>query len=198
MLHRSFPFRSIAQQKVYELRVYDIIPNKYDTFHRMSMELLPMRASVSRCQGYWVVQVGGVNQMVHLWEYDSLLHRYQARNALENDENWKLRYTNPRRECLSAQSNMLMRMIYRENSPSTLSYKYLLKITPEKELLLTTPGVTLAASYVVTVGEHEGKYVHIVKGKMLDDVVPLEPTPGSISKIMGPARWSSSIGCLWR
>ncbi|ORC91416.1 putative protein NipSnap 3A-like [Trypanosoma theileri] len=198
MLKRSFPLLNITNQKVYELRVYDILPDKYDTFHRISMDLLPMRASVSRCQGYWVVQIGALNQMVHLWEYDSLKHRYDIRNGLEKNEDWKRRYSYPRQECLSSQTNMLMRMIYREGTASTLSYKYLLKVTPQKELILTSPGVTLAASYIVTTGEHEGKYLHLVKGKMLDDLMQVEPTQGSISKIMGPARWSASIGCLWR
>ncbi|EAN93175.1 hypothetical protein C3747_76g208 [Trypanosoma cruzi] len=198
MLQRSFSLLSMAKQKVYELRVYDIIPNKYDTFYRMSMELLPLRTAVSRCQGYWVVQIGGLNQMVHLWEYDSLQHRYQIRNKIDRDTDWTRRYTYPRQECLSSQTNMLMRMTYREGNVSTNSFKYMMKITPEKELVLTTPGVTLAASYLVTIGEHEGKYFHLLKGMMLDDLLQVESIPGSVSKIMGPARWSSSMGCIWR
>ncbi|RNF02363.1 putative protein NipSnap 3A-like [Trypanosoma rangeli] len=198
MLRRVWPLLNISKEKVYELRIYDVLPNKYDKFYRMTSELLPLRASVSTCQAYWIVQLGGVNQVVHLWEYDSLKHRYDIRTALDSDGEWKNRYTIARQECLSSQTNMLLRMIYRESNASILSFKYMMKITREKELLLKTPGASLAASYRVVTGEHEGMYLHIVKGKELDDLLEVEPLPGSISKIMGPARWSSLIGCLWR
>ncbi|RNF07999.1 putative protein NipSnap 3A-like [Trypanosoma conorhini] len=198
MLQRSWPLLKATKEKIYELRIYDILPGKYDKFHRLTSELLPLRASVSRCQGYWIVQLGAINQVAHMWEYDSLKHRYDTRNALLRDVDWKHRYIDERQLCLSAQSNMLLRMTYLESNSSILSFKYLMKITPEKELVLTTPAASLAASYVVVTGEHEGKYVHILKGKLLDDLLEVEPTPGTISKIMGPARWSSAIGCLWR
>ncbi|ESL10473.1 hypothetical protein TRSC58_01794 [Trypanosoma rangeli SC58] len=198
MLRRLWPLLNLSKEKVYELRIYDILPNKYDKFYRITSELLPLRASVSRCQAYWIVQLGGLNQVVHLWEYDSLKHRYAIRSALDRDGEWKNRYTISRQECLSSQTNMLLRMVYRESNASILSFKYLMKITRDKELVLKTPGASLAASYVVITGEHEGMYLHIVKGTELDDLLDVEPLPGSISKIMGPARWSSLIGCLWR
>lgn len=201
MLRRSFGALAPSSgnlRHIYELRLHDIIPGKYDAYYQLAMEMLPKRPGVGKCQGYWTCQMGALNQFVQIWQYDNLQHRYDCRKALENDQEWQRSFVKPGAQFLTRQSNQLLRLVYREGNASTMSYKYLMQISPEPEVELSGPSASLAATFQVVVGENEGKYVHIVKARKLDDVLPAQPVTGGSSKILGPARWSTTLGTLWR
>lgn len=183
---------------VYEMRVDDVIPQHYDAFHRLSMEMMPKFPGSGRCMGYWTVQLGALNQFVSIWQFDNLQHRYDVRKKLDADKEWQRSYTQEMVKLIRRQDNMLMRMVYREGNASTMSYKYVMQLSPEKEVDLSGPSAILAATFQVVVGENEGRYVHLIKAKNLDDVIPVRPVEHGTSKIMGPARWSPTVGCLWR
>lgn len=183
---------------VYELRSYTISPSKYDAFHQLTMKHMPHRPNVGACQGYWTVQLGGVGQFVQIWRYDNLQHRYQCRKELENDQEWLRSYMRPADELIESKSNQLLRLVHREGNASTKSYKYLMQVSPHKDIELSGPSAILAATFQITVGDDEGKFVHLVKGHHLDDVIPVNPTVGCHSKLLGPVRWSTMINCLWR
>ncbi|AYU83717.1 hypothetical protein, conserved [Leishmania donovani] len=183
---------------VYELRTYVVAPEKYDSFHQLSMKYMPQRPRIGICQGCWTVQLGGVNQYIQIWRYENLKHRYDCRKQLEQDHEWLRTYVKPADDMMISKSNTLLRLVYREGNASTQSYKYLMQVSPHKEVELSGPSAILAATFQVIVGEEEGKYIHLVKGHKLDDVIPVTPTLGCSSKIMGPVRWSSTMNCLWR
>lgn len=183
---------------IYELRSYIVEPENYDAFHQLSMKYMPHRPSIGSCQGCWTVQLGGVNQFMQIWRYESLQHRYDCRKQLEHDHEWARTYVKPADDMMISKSNSLMRLVYREGNASTQSYKYLMQISPHQEVEISGPSAILAATFQIIVGDEEGKYVHLVKGHKLDDVIPAAPTPGCSSKIMGPVRWSSTMNCLWR
>lgn len=183
---------------LYEMRIYDVIPQYYDTFHRLSMENVPKFPGSGKCMGYWTVQVGKLNQFVSIWQYDNLKHRYDVQKKIDADKEWQRIYTKEREKLIDRQESVLMRMIYREGNASTMSYKYLMQFSPEKEVDLSGPSAILAATFQVIVGESEGRYVHLIKAKNLDDVIPVRPVEHGSSKILGPARWSTAVGCTWR
>lgn len=207
MLRRSFIPLAVSSAVIppangsttlYELRTMDIIPSHYDSFHRLSMENMPKYPGGGKCMGFWTVQLGALNQFLSIWHYDNLKHRYDCGKKIDADKEWQRDYEQPLVTHIYRQDNCLMRMIYREGNASTMSYKYAMQSSPVKEVDLAGPSATLAATFQVLVGEQEGRYIHIVKARNLDDVIPVAPIMNCQSKIMGPARWSPSIGCIWR
>jgi hypothetical protein len=43
---------------------------------------------LGRCLGFFVTEIGTLNQIVHLWAYDSLAHRETARATMVKDPDW--------------------------------------------------------------------------------------------------------------
>lgn len=83
---------SNPQQKIYELRIYTIKPLNFREFLNLTAEEFHLRLTHSKLLGYWTCEIGGLNQVVHIWEYDSLSHRAKVRENLASDPEWNSRY----------------------------------------------------------------------------------------------------------
>jgi len=81
-----------SNQKVYELRTYDLVPQKVGEFMKLSNEKFHLRTQHSVLLGYWTTELGGLNQVVHLWEYGSLSERSGVRAKLGGDPEWQAEY----------------------------------------------------------------------------------------------------------
>lgn len=44
-------------------------------FINITNDLIHLRTAASPLVGYWTVEIGTLNSVVHIWEYDSLSHR---------------------------------------------------------------------------------------------------------------------------
>lgn len=186
------------KESVFILCQNKIIPEYYDAYSSLAMETMGMHPDVGHCMGYWTAQVGALNEHVHLWQYDSFEHRYHCVKTLENDKNWQRNYINPSKKFMRSQSNMLLRPIIFEDIASTMNYKYLMLLTNEREIELPSASAVLAGSFQISVGDDQGKYVHIVKAIDLSDLVYAKPFQSCSSKILGATRWSTRMGCRWR
>lgn len=71
--------------KVYEVRTYNVKPEGMKPFMDMCKKHFHQRMSYSKLVGFWSSEVGGINDVVHVWEYDSLSHRAFVRAALAED-----------------------------------------------------------------------------------------------------------------
>ena len=60
---------STEKGKLYELRTYAIQPAKFGEFLKLSAEHFHLRTAHSKLIGYWTTELGGLNEVVHLWEY---------------------------------------------------------------------------------------------------------------------------------
>ncbi len=75
---------------IHELRIYTLWPGKVPEFLKLAEE----RARVIRgddygkCEGYWFTEFGTLNQIVHLWSYDDLNDRQDARTRLGQNPDW--------------------------------------------------------------------------------------------------------------
>eukprot|EP01113_Clastostelium_recurvatum_P043728 TRINITY_DN727_c0_g1_i2.p1 TRINITY_DN727_c0_g1~~TRINITY_DN727_c0_g1_i2.p1 ORF type:complete len:249 (+),score=59.74 TRINITY_DN727_c0_g1_i2:39-785(+) len=99
---------SPSAKKVYELRTYDIKPEFFPAFLQLTAKHIHLRTQHSPCLGYWATEIGGINQVVHLWEYDSLDQRAGVRKALGGDKDWNALYMTPMRPMLAKQDNAVM------------------------------------------------------------------------------------------
>ena len=55
--------------KFYELRTYSIQPARFGEFLKLTAEHIHIRTAHSKLLGYWFTELGGMNEVVHLWEY---------------------------------------------------------------------------------------------------------------------------------
>ena len=93
---------------IYEMRTYTIAPEFYPAFLKLTNEKIHMRTSHSTLLGYWTCELGGLNEVVHIWAYESLVQRQKVRNALGADNQWNDEYMAPMRPMLQAQENIVM------------------------------------------------------------------------------------------
>ena len=56
-------------KKIYEFRTYAIRPDKFGEYMNMMEENIHLRTAHSRLLGFWVSDLGGINEVNHLWEY---------------------------------------------------------------------------------------------------------------------------------
>lgn len=83
------PFRPTTGMGVHELRVYRLHPGQVGAYGQVMREALPIREKHSVPVGYWQVEIGPLNTVVHLWGYRDLAHRAEVRKALAGDQTWQ-------------------------------------------------------------------------------------------------------------
>lgn len=77
------------QGKLYELRSYDFAPGDATRYIELfRREGLPLITAHLPLAGYWLTEVGPLNQMHHLWVYDSLADRAKKRATFMADRAW--------------------------------------------------------------------------------------------------------------
>ncbi|MFB5661334.1 NIPSNAP family protein [Alteribacillus sp. HJP-4] len=73
----------------YEMRTYTIkvghMKQYLDHFEKFG---LPVISKYARLVGWWYTDIGELNQVIHIWEYESLDDRKQKREALYEDAEW--------------------------------------------------------------------------------------------------------------
>jgi hypothetical protein len=74
---------------VYELRTYTTKPRMANEWAKRFRDILPVRERYNKIVGLWTVDVGTLNQVIHLWAYTDLTHRAETRAALFRDPDWQ-------------------------------------------------------------------------------------------------------------
>ena len=75
---------------IVEERTYEIRPGKLAEYRRLveTEGILIQRPILGRLIGYFHSEIGDLNQVVHLWAYDSLADRTERRARLFADPRW--------------------------------------------------------------------------------------------------------------
>ncbi|KAM9795345.1 protein NipSnap homolog 3A [Neosynchiropus ocellatus] len=90
---------------IYEFRTYRIQPHQNSAFLKLTNEKIHLRTAHSELFGYWSVEYGGLNQVFHIWKYDSFSQRASARAALAKDPTWVSEYLSVAIPMLTSQDN---------------------------------------------------------------------------------------------
>jgi hypothetical protein len=78
---------------IYEMRTYQLKVGCVQRYVRQFKEKgLPIVSRYSRLVGYWMVESGRLNRVVHIWAFDSLEHRREARERWWQDPEWVEQY----------------------------------------------------------------------------------------------------------
>ena len=70
---------------LYELRTYRLKPGAVPEFEKLFEKGLEVREKYSRLVGFWHTEIGPVNQVLHLWSYETLQERADVRAAAAKD-----------------------------------------------------------------------------------------------------------------
>ncbi|XP_071765353.1 protein NipSnap homolog 3A [Centroberyx gerrardi] len=89
----------------YEFRTYCIRPEQNASFLKLTNEKIHLRTAHSQLIGYWSVEYGGLNQVFHIWKYDSYSARAGVRSALSQDPQWISEYISKAMPMLTSQDN---------------------------------------------------------------------------------------------
>lgn len=76
---------------IVEMRTYTLTPGKVGDFLRTyeNEGLSIQKRILGNLIGYFTTEIGNVNQIVHMWGYESLDERARRRAQLVADEGWK-------------------------------------------------------------------------------------------------------------
>ncbi len=76
---------------IFEQRTYTVAHGRMEEYlKRYERDALPLqRRYLGRLLGFFISEIGPLNQVVHIWVYDSLADRQQRRDALDADPAWR-------------------------------------------------------------------------------------------------------------
>lgn len=95
---------------IVEQRTYTIKPGTTQeylkTYQEQGMEA--QLEILGNMVGYFYTEIGPLNQIIHMWGYDSFEERTKRRTALFQDPRWQKMLPNLRQHLVSQESKILM------------------------------------------------------------------------------------------
>ncbi|WP_102346412.1 NIPSNAP family protein [Bacillus sp. Marseille-P3661] len=93
----------------FEMRTYTIKLGKTQEYLQLFEEVaLPIISKYSTLVGYWYTDIGDLNQVIHIWKYESLDDRAIKRRALYSDPEWIEKVLPAAGPLLEKQENKIM------------------------------------------------------------------------------------------
>jgi hypothetical protein len=73
---------------IYEVRTYQLKPGTVPECEKRFAEVLVHREKYSPLAAFWHSEIGPLNQIIHVWPYENLQQRTEARAQAMKDPNW--------------------------------------------------------------------------------------------------------------
>jgi len=73
---------------IHEIRTYDLLPGTTPEFLQKTSELIDKRVEYSPLVGFFYTEVGPLNRVVHIWQYEDLNERTDMRARVVRDGIW--------------------------------------------------------------------------------------------------------------
>lgn len=73
---------------IIEVRTYQLKPGTLAEAEKRFGAALPVREKHSKLAAFWHTEVGALNQIIHVWTYDSFAQRAEVRAAAAKEEGW--------------------------------------------------------------------------------------------------------------
>jgi NIPSNAP len=74
---------------IYEIRTYTVRPGTVAEYEKRFSESIEVRSRYSQLYGLWHTEIGPLNQILHMWGYESLQERANIRAAASRDASGK-------------------------------------------------------------------------------------------------------------
>jgi hypothetical protein len=95
---------------ILEVRTYTMFPNKRSEWLHYYEEnglSIQMRL-LGQLVGFFISEIGTLNQVIHMWRYESLADREARRAALARDPEWQTYVANSPPGLLQSQQNQIL------------------------------------------------------------------------------------------
>ena len=73
---------------IYEVRTYTLKPGSVQAYEESFAEALPERVKFSPLAAFWHTEIGPLNQVIHVWPYESLEKRNETRAESVKSGKW--------------------------------------------------------------------------------------------------------------
>ena len=73
---------------IYEVRTYTLKPGSVAQFEENFAKALPAREKYSKLGAFWHTDIGPLNQVIHVWPYESVDERNRIRAEAAQDPEW--------------------------------------------------------------------------------------------------------------
>jgi len=73
---------------IVEMRTYTLRPGTLAEAEKRFGDALPVREKHSKLAAFWHTEIGALNQIIHVWAYDSFEQRTAVRAAASKEEGW--------------------------------------------------------------------------------------------------------------
>ena len=73
---------------IHEFRIYDLKPGSLDKYYENTAPMMEKRLEYSPLVGYFHTEVGPLNRVLHIWEYEDLNQRADVRSKVISDGIW--------------------------------------------------------------------------------------------------------------
>ncbi|HJM52687.1 MAG TPA: NIPSNAP family protein [Dehalococcoidia bacterium] len=73
---------------IHEFRTYDLKPGSIGAYIHRVADVIEERQKLSPLVGYFYTEIGRLNRVLHIWQYDSVEHRNEMRAAAVAGGNW--------------------------------------------------------------------------------------------------------------
>ncbi len=114
---------------IYELRTYTVKPGTVqDVAKNAGTVARGIRGDdYGKLEGYWVTEIGPLNQVMHLWSYKDLNERARLRGELAKNARWNNEYLPLTRPNLIRQDIRLLNVVRGPVAPATAGNVYELR-----------------------------------------------------------------------
>ena len=111
---------------LYELRTYTVHAGAAPAIANLSATLgRDIRGdSFGKLEGYWITEIGPLNQVMHLWSYSGFEERARVRGELSKNKRWTGEYLPALRERLVRQEVRLLNAVIPPTKPATTGNVY--------------------------------------------------------------------------
>lgn len=72
-LHKAKFTEDDVNRKLFEFRTYAIRPDKFGECMKIIENNIYIRTAHSKLVGFWITELGGINEVHHLWEFGKSL-----------------------------------------------------------------------------------------------------------------------------
>nr|XP_033774252.1 protein NipSnap homolog 3A [Geotrypetes seraphini]XP_033774262.1 protein NipSnap homolog 3A [Geotrypetes seraphini] len=97
--------------KFYEFRTYAVKPKRMQEFLKLCNEHIHLRIAHSELIGFWTMELGGLNKVLHIWKYDSFQHRTEVRTKVAQDQEWQGKFISKILPMLDKQENEIAYLV---------------------------------------------------------------------------------------
>merc|ERR1712136_609503 len=122
------------------------------------------RMVYSQPLGYWLCELGGIFQAVHIWPYESLSQRAEVRQALGQDQEWQQHFFSQFLQCAHVLNNSLLVLkpgtslhTDFQSSPSA-AYELIASAAPEGRTRPQSDQETLVGCFNTVYGNNDTEY----------------------------------------